>query len=94
MGLNRSVSEASDGTDVFGAPWEDLGVVGWISKNRGIPRKKYGNPENHEVLDGVSQGSRCDRTGRGRSVSEASDETDVFGAFWEDSGIVDFGGFR
>ena len=42
MGLNRSVSEASDGTDVFGAPWEDLGVVGWISRNQGSPRKKIG----------------------------------------------------
>ena len=94
LGLNRSVSEASDGTDVFGAPWEDLGVVGWISRNQGIPRKKLENPENCEVPDGVPQGSRCDRTGRDRSVSEASDETDVVGAFLEDLGIIDFGGFR
>ena len=34
MGLNRSVSEASDRIDVFGGPWEDLGLVGWISENR------------------------------------------------------------
>ena len=82
MGLNRSVSEASDGTDVFGAPWEDLGVVGWISRSQGIPRKKSEKPKTCEVLDGVPQGSRCDRTGRDRSVSEASDETGGFGAFW------------
>ena len=95
MGLNRSVSEASDGTDVFGAPWKDLGVVGWISRNQGIPRKqKSENHENWEVPDGIPQGSRCDRTGRDRSVSEASDEMDVLGAFWEDFVIVNFGGFR
>ena len=28
------------------------------------------------------------------SVSEASDDTDVFGGFWEDLGIVDFWRFR
>ena len=27
-------------------------------------------------------------------VSEESDETDVFGGFWEDLGIVDFWRFR
>ena len=32
MSLNWSVADASDGTDVFGAPWEDLGAVGSISK--------------------------------------------------------------
>ena len=32
--------------------------------------------------------------GQDGSVSEASDETDVFGCFWEDFGIVDFGRFR
>ena len=74
--------------------WALGGFVGWISKNRGIPRqKKQGKPENHEVPDGVPQGSRCDRTGRDRSVSEASDETDGLGAFWEDFGIVDLWGF-
>ena len=41
--------------------------------------------------DGVCQGSKCERTGRDRSVSEASDETDVLGAFWKDVGIVDLG---
>ena len=81
MGLSRSVSEASAGTDEFRAPWEDLGVVGWILENEGIPRKKIGNPKNHKMPDGVPQGSRCDRTGRDRSVSEASDETHGFGAF-------------
>ena len=94
MGLNWSVSEASDGTDVFGAPWEGLGVVGWISKDRGIPRKNMEHPVNQEVGDGVCQESRCDRTGRHRSVSEASDETDVLGAFREEFGIVDLWGFR
>ena len=93
--LNRSVSEVSDGNDGFGAPWEDLGVVGWISRNQGIPReKKTENPENWKGPDGVPQGSRCDRTGRDRSVSEESDEMDGFGAFWEDFGIVDFWEFR
>ena len=82
MGLNRSLSEVSDGTDVFGAPWEDLGVVGWISRIReSLEQKKSENLKNWEVPDGVPQGSRCDRTGRDRSVSEASDETHGFGAF-------------
>ena len=65
--------------------------------------EKSGNPskkktsedlENFEVPDGVPQGSRSDRTGRDRSVSEASDEMAGLGAFWEDFGIVDFWGFR
>ena len=71
--------------------WEDLGVVGWISEIRKSLEQKNGKPENHEVPDGVPHGSRCDRTGRDRSVSEASDEVDGFGAFWKHFGTVDFG---
>ena len=56
MGLNRSVSEASDGTDVFGAPWEDLGVVGWISRNQGIPRKNREIPKITRCLMGLVRG--------------------------------------
>ena len=40
MDPNRSESEAYDGTDVFGASWEDLGGVGWISENRKIHREQ------------------------------------------------------
>ena len=74
-----------------GRVWE------WLVGSREIREsleKKSESPENLDVPDGVPQGSWCDRTGRDRSVSEASDETDVLGAFWEDFGIVDFGGFR
>ena len=39
MDPNESVLEACDGTDVFGASWEDFGGVGWISENRKMPQK-------------------------------------------------------
>ena len=44
MDPNRSVLEACDGTDVFGASWEDFGGVGWISEKRKVPRKNIGKP--------------------------------------------------
>ena len=69
----------------------------WLVRSREIraslEKKKKENLENWEVHDGVPQGSRCDRTGRDRSVSEASNAMDRFGAFWEDFGIVEFWGF-
>ena len=63
-----------------------------LEKSRNLSNKISENRETMKVPE-VSQGpqgSRCDRTGRDRSVSEASDDTDGFGAFWEDFGIVDF----
>ena len=94
-GPYRSVSEAYDGTDVFGASWEEFGGVGWISENRKIHRGKNRKiPENQEVADGARQGSVCGRMGGDRSVSEACDDTDGFGGFWEDFWISDFRGFR
>ena len=67
----------------------------WLVGSREIREsleKNMENPENWEVPDGVPQGSRCDRTGRDRSVSEASDETDVLGAFGRILGLSILGG--
>ena len=80
MDPNRSILEACDGTDVFGASWEDLGGVGWISEKQKVRWKENGKiTENQEVADGACQGSVCSRMGRDRSVFEASDDTDGFG---------------
>ena len=47
MGLNRSVSEASDGTDVFGASWEGFGS-GWLELEKNWNPSKQ-NWENHKI---------------------------------------------
>ena len=82
--MERMCSEPS------GRIWEWL--VGFRRIGESL-EEKLGNLENHKVPDGVPQECRCDRTGRDRSVSKASDEMDGFAAFWNDFGIVDFGGF-
>ena len=80
MAPNESVLEACDGTDVFGASWEDLGGVDWISKKRKVRRKQNGEiTENQEVADGACQGSVCGRMGGDRSELEPSDDTMGFG---------------